>query len=55
MQNFLTPGLTLSKFKFHPRDAKSRTALATGAGIQIATSQFHTYNHNLVFTGRLVF
>jgi hypothetical protein len=55
MQNFLTPGVTFSKFKFHPQEAKSRAAVAFGAGMQIATSQFHTYNHNLVFTGRLVF
>lgn len=54
-QNFLTPGVTFSKFKFHPSDAHSRVALATGAGIQIATSKFHTYNHNLVITARLVF
>ena len=55
MQNFLTPGVTFSKFKFHPQDAKSRAAIAFGAGEQIATSGFHTYNHNLVFTGRLLF
>jgi hypothetical protein len=54
-QNFLTPGVTFSKFKLHPSDAHSRLALATGAGIQIATSKFHTYNHNLVITARLVF
>ena len=54
-QNFLTPGITVSKFKFHPQDAKSRPGLAVGAGMQIATSQFHSYNHQLVFTGRLVF
>ena len=55
MQNFLTPGLTLSKFKLHPSDPKSRLAIALGAGMQIATSQFHAYNHALVFTGRFVF
>jgi hypothetical protein len=55
MQNFLTPGIVFSKFKFHPQDAKSRTAIAFGAGMQIATSGFHTYNHSLVFTSRLVF
>ena len=54
-QNFLTPGATFSKFKFHPADPHSRAAIATGAGMQIATSKFHTYNHNLVFTARLLF
>lgn len=55
MQNFLTPGITFSKFKFHPEDPASRPAIALGAGEQIATSQLHTYNHNLVFTARLLF
>jgi len=55
MQNFLTPGVTFSKFKFRPSDAKSRAAIALGGGEQIATSHFHTYNHNLVFTSRLIF
>lgn len=55
MQNFLTPGITFSKFKFHPQDAHSRPAIAFGGGEQIATSGFHTYNHNLVFTARLLF
>ena len=54
-QNFLTPGVTFSKFKIHPSDKASRAGIAVGAGMQIATSGFHTYNHNLVFTGRLVF
>jgi len=55
MQNFLTPGATFTKFKFHPEDPTSRPAIAFGAGEQIATSHFHTYNHNLVFTARLLF
>jgi opacity protein-like surface antigen len=54
-QNFLSPGITFSKFKFHPDDEKSRLGFATGAGMQIATSQFHTYNHELVLTSRLIF
>jgi len=54
-QNFLTPGMTFSKFKFHPSEAKSRSAIAFGGGMQIATSKLHTYNHNLVLTARLVF
>ncbi len=55
MQNFLTPGITASKFKFHPKDPKSRLGVALGGGMQIATSGFHTFNHNLVFTGRFIF
>lgn len=54
-QNFLTPGLTTSKFKFNPKDAHSRAGLAIGTGMQIATSQFHSYNHEFVFTARLLF
>ena len=54
-QNFITPGVTLSKFKFHPNDPHSRPGLALGGGMQFATSKFHTYNHNLVITARLVF
>jgi len=54
-QNFITPGIVFSKFKFHPDDDKSRTGVAVGAGMQIATSQFHTYNHELAFTTRLIF
>ena len=55
MQNFLTPGILFSKFKFHPSDETSRTGVAFGAAMQIATSQFHTYNHELAFTSRIVF
>ena len=55
MQNFLTPGIMLGKFKFRPEDPGSRPAMAFGGAEQIATSHFHTYNHNLVFTARLLF
>jgi hypothetical protein len=55
MQNFLTPGITFSKIKLHPGDERSRLAIAFGGGEQIATSRLHTYNHNLVFTARLLF
>ena len=54
-QNFLTPGIVFSKFKFHPGDGKSRIGVAFGAGMQIATSHFHTYNHELAFTSRFIF
>ena len=55
MQNFLTPGITFSKFKLRPHDARSRLGVAFGAGEQIATSGFHAYNHNLVLTSRFIF
>jgi hypothetical protein len=54
-QNFLTPGVTLSKLKFKPSDPKNRLGFACGAGMQIASSQFHTFNHNLVLTSRFIF
>jgi len=55
IQNFVTPGITFSKFKFHPSNETSRLAIAFGGGEQIATSTLHTYNHNLVLTARLLF
>ena len=54
-QNFLTPGLTTSRFKFRSNDERSRTGIAIGAGMQIATSRFHAYNHQLVLTSRFIF
>jgi hypothetical protein len=54
-QNFVTPGIVFSKFKLRPSDETSRVGVAFGAGMQIATSQFHTYNHELAFTTRLIF
>lgn len=54
-QEFLEPGFTACKFKFQPRDASARGGLAFGAGMQIATSGFHSYNHALVLTARLLF
>ena len=53
-QNFVTPGLMLSKFKLE-RDLRNRLALMFGGGMQIATTQFHTYNHALVLTARMLF
>jgi Putative MetA-pathway of phenol degradation len=53
-QNFVTPGLMLSKFKLG-RDPRNRLALIFGGGMQIATTQFHTYNHGLVLTARMLF
>ncbi len=54
-QNFVSPGLMLGKFKVQPHDLKARSGLSFGAGEQIATSKFHTYNHALYFTGRFLF
>ncbi len=54
-QNFITPGVLAGPFKFYPKDAKRREAVMFGAAIQIATSTFHTNNHNLNFTARYSF
>jgi Putative MetA-pathway of phenol degradation len=54
VQNFVTPGLMLSKFKLE-RDPRNRLALIFGGGMQIATTQFHTYNHGIVLSSRLLF
>ena len=53
-QTFLTPGLMVSKLKFR-KDPKDRLALVFGAGMQIATSSYHAYNHGLVLTSRITF
>lgn len=53
-QVFLTPGLMTSKIKLR-KDPKDRLGLVFGSGMQIATSSFHSYNHGLVLTGRIVF
>jgi hypothetical protein len=55
MQEPITPGMIVGKCAFHPSDPKARPGLAFGAGMQIATSQFHTYNRALVITARLIF
>jgi hypothetical protein len=49
-QNFLTPGIVLGRLSIH-----ERTAFTVGTGIQIATSAFHTYNHNWILTMRIPF
>ncbi|MFT4114519.1 transporter [Silvibacterium sp.] len=55
MQNFLEPGITFGKLKIHPQDPKSRPGFSFGGGMQIATSEYHAYNHALIFTGRFLF
>jgi hypothetical protein len=54
VQNFVTPGMMVSKFKLE-RDPRNRLALIFGGGMQIATAQFHNYNHGLVLTARMLF
>jgi hypothetical protein len=54
-QEFITPGIIIGKCAFHPADPKARPGIAFGGGMQIATSKFHTYNHELVLTARLIF
>ena len=54
-QNFLSPGITTGKFKLRPSDERSRLGLTFGAGIQIATTQFHSYNHEFASTARFMF
>ncbi|MGD0940762.1 MAG: hypothetical protein ABR905_13740 [Terracidiphilus sp.] len=54
-QEFLTPGLIVGKCGLHPTRPGSRPGLAFGAGMQIATSQFHTYNHELILTARWIY
>ena len=49
-QTFLTPGAEFGKFPLW-----YRLGLTLGAGVQIATTQFHTYNHKYIFTVRLPF
>ena len=54
IQAFVTPGVMISKIKFN-RESKSRLAFIFGGGMQIATSDYHSYNHGLVATGRISF
>ena len=53
-QTFMTPGMMVSKLKFR-KDPKDRLALMFGAGMQIAMSSYHSYNHGLVITSRISF
>jgi hypothetical protein len=53
-QTFATPGM-LFAHKLHPSDERSRLGLCLGAGEQIATSHFHSYNHEIAVTTRLLF
>lgn len=54
IQAFVTPGVMISKIKFS-RESNNRLAFIFGAGMQIATSEFHSYNHAVIATGRISF
>jgi hypothetical protein len=49
-QTFITPGLMLGRFK-----VRGRVVMAFGAGVQIALTHYHTYNHAGVFSIRFPF
>jgi len=49
-QNFVTPGLILGRFH-----VLGRIGLSFGGGYQIATTRFHTTNHNAIFSVRFPF
>jgi len=54
VQNFVTPGMMVSKFKLE-HAPRNRLALVVGGGMQIATTHFHSYNHGLVISTRMLF
>ena len=49
-QNFATPGLVLGRFPLW-----GRVGLVVGVGYQIATTHFHTTNHNAILSVRFPF
>ncbi len=49
-QNFATPGLVLGRYRLF-----GRVGFTVGGGYQIATTHFHTNNHNGIFTVRFPF
>jgi len=49
-QVFLTPGLVAGRIPIH-----NRVGLTLGIGMQIAASQYHAYNHALIFSARMPF
>ncbi|MBZ5614946.1 MAG: hypothetical protein LAO23_13125 [Acidobacteriia bacterium] len=49
-QNFVTPGLVLGRFRL-----AGRVGFTVGGGYQIATTQFHTTNHNAILSIRFPF
>ncbi len=49
-QNFVTPGLVMGRFRL-----LGRVGFTVGAGYQIATTHFHTSNHNAILSVRFPF
>lgn len=49
-QLFLTPGLVVGRIPLH-----NRIGLTCGAGMQIAATRFHSYDHALILTARIPF
>jgi hypothetical protein len=49
-QNFVTPGLVMGRFRF-----LGRVGFTVGGGYQIATTHFHTSNHNAILSIRFPF
>ena len=49
-QNFVTPGLVMGRFHF-----LGRVGFTVGGGYQIATTHFHTSNHNAILSIRFPF
>ena len=49
-QNFVSPGLLLGRFRL-----AGRVGFTFGGGYQIATTHFHTTNHNAILTVRFPF
>ena len=49
-QAFLSPGILFGRFPIH-----NRMAFTFGAGIQIATTHYHTTNHNVILSMRMPF
>lgn len=54
IQNFVSPGIVVSPLKLKS-DPKNRLGFILGAGMQIATTHFHTYNHALMLDARFIF
>ncbi len=49
-QNFVTPGLVIGRLHL-----TNRVGLTFGGGYQIATTHFHTTNHNGILSVRFPF
>ncbi len=49
ISNYITPGV-VSRWRLH-----NRIGVTLGAGFQIATSQYHTFNHGVITSARMPF